>query len=334
MIPISVLVPTANRPAMLRTALRSVAAQTALSTVTEVVVIENLGNRASEAVCQEFPQLPIRYVYRDPPIPPGIEASRDALSRIRCQRLALLFDDDWWMEKHLENAMTSFKNHPGAVASYAGCLWTTGEEGYLTGVYGSFLPWFGASKPMEAHRLALDLEDLLVISHINTAFHYSTLVVDSDVFRRGMECFANGNPYDTDRLIPVELGLHGKVIYDSRPQVYIRMHGGREAHRIIASGEDERWWQKSSEQLSELAKKEHIDLKKEFAIRMKDKSITVNDIRNVSNPQCFATLGELRILNMSAEPNHNLSDSVIAKIYREIAPPFLRRMLASLRDKF
>ena len=126
---------------MLRTALRSIAAQTALSAVGEVVVIENLSNRESGRVCQEFPQLPISYVFRDPPLPPGsVAASRDALGRIHSERMAILFDDDWWMEQHLESAIKSFDQRPDVVASYAVCLWTTGEDGYLDGTYGSFLP--------------------------------------------------------------------------------------------------------------------------------------------------------------------------------------------------
>ena len=228
MTPISVLIPTANRPAMLRTALRSVAAQTALSAVGEVVVIENLGNRESENVCKEFPQLPIRYVFRDPPIPPGIEASRDAMSRIRCERMAILFDDDWWMEKHLENAIDALASHPDAVMACATCIWTTGAEKNLIAVYCSFLPWFAASEPQVNHRWVLGLADILVASLINTTFHYSSMIVSSKVYSECLEAAANENNYDTDRMVAVVLGRHGKIICDSRPQVYIREHEARE----------------------------------------------------------------------------------------------------------
>jgi glycosyltransferase involved in cell wall biosynthesis len=334
---ISVLIPTANRPAMLRTALLSVASQTALSAVEEVVVIENLGNRESGMVCQEFPQLPIRYVFRDPPIPPGIAATRDAISRIRCKRMALLFDDDWWMEKHLENAIASLEMHPDAVACYAGCIWTTGEQGYLMGTYGSFLPWFAASKPMKTHRLAFSLADLLVISQINTTFHYSSLVVDSDVFRSSIECTSNGNPYDTDRLIPVELSRHGAVVYDSRAQVYIRTHGGREATRVIATGEADMWWRKSTEQLFELAEKMQINLKEEFAARMKARSLSVGDLRNEFNPQSYRILVERNILEASLNPwasNPSDNSSLLRRALREIAPPFSRKIFARFKGKF
>src|ERR1039457_4559572 len=140
MTPISVLLPTANRPAMLRTALRSIAAQTALSAVGEVVVIENLGNRASEKVCQEFPQLPIRYFFRDPPIPPGFESARDAMRHVKSDFMAILFDDDWWMPEHLEIALESIAMRSDAVAASCAYLQVTGEDGYTLGVGNNFVP--------------------------------------------------------------------------------------------------------------------------------------------------------------------------------------------------
>src|SRR5262249_1667041 len=105
------------------------------------------------------------------------------------------------------------------------------------------------------------------INLINTAFHFSSLVVRTDILKQSINCIRNGNPYDTDRLIPVELGRYGKVICDSRPQLYIRSHGGREANRIVANGEASYWWQTSTQQLFALADEMNIDLKREFALR-------------------------------------------------------------------
>jgi glycosyltransferase involved in cell wall biosynthesis len=325
--PISVLIPTANRPAMLRTALRSVAGQTALSSIAEVVVIENLGNRESGNICKEFPQLPVHYVFRDPPIPPGIVATRDALSRIRCERMAILFDDDWWMERHLENAIEAFSIYPNAIASFAACLWTTGEEGYLTEAYGSFLPWFAATKPPMNHRWLLELADLLVAGIISTGFHYSSLVVNRDVFVKSIECTADGNPYDTDRLISVELGRHGKVACHCLPQVYIRMHKGREAFRLTTDDTGARWWNASTERLFALAESEHIDLKQEFECRMKAKGVGIDELRRFFGHGSFNASLKRGIL----EPGTNERYSVIRAIYREITPPALQNAVKWLR---
>jgi hypothetical protein len=328
---LSVLVPTANRPGMLRTALRSIAAQTAVSAVGEVVVIENLGNRESGRVCQEFPQLPISYVFRDPPLPPGsIAASRDALGRIHSERMAILFDDDWWMEQHLETAIKSFDQWPHVIASFAVCLWTSGEAGYLDGTYGSFLPWFGAAQPLSEDRWTLTVADLLVISHLNSTFHLSSMVVNTDVFRSCIESTFNGNPYDTDRIIPAELGRHGRVVYNSRPQVYVRTHRGREALRLTASGEANVWWDSTTDQLFELAEKTHVDLKKEFAERMTSKQVTLDDLRRYSNPRSCARLIERGIIEVPSSPDSK--SSAIKDTCRALTPPVLWNLLAKWRS--
>ena len=330
---ITVLIPTANRPAMLRTALRSVAAQSALGAVAEVVVIENLGNRQSESVCREFPNLPIRYFFRDPPMPPGYDAFRDALSRVSCQWLALLFDDDWWMERHLEEAIESLTTHTGAVASYAVCLWSTGEEGYLTDVYGSFLIWFGALQPRKQHRWVLDLADLLTINIITTAFHFSSMVTRTDVLMQCAECIASGNPYDTDRLIPVELGRHGKVVCDSRPQLYVRSHEDREAHRIVASGEAEYWWQTSTQQLFALADTMNIDLKREFALRIGRQPLEGEVLRMLQRLVSGRSYDALKERNLLVPPltEATTRPSFLKRIYRELMPPVLDRAVSRLR---
>jgi glycosyltransferase involved in cell wall biosynthesis len=327
---ISVLLPTANRPAMLRNALRSVAAQTSLSRVAEVVVIENLGNRESEAVCQEFTQLPIRYFFRDPPLPPGIESARDALTKIRCNHMAILCDDDWWMERHLESAIDAIESHPNAVAFYCPCIWTTGEVGYLTNVFGSFIPWFAASEPLVNHRWHLDLADLLVASQIDTAFHFSSMVVQRDVFTKSIECFANGNSYDTDRLISVELGRHGKVICDDRPSVYIRFHKDREAVRVYNNDQGRKWWNQSTKSLLALARSEGIDLEKEFAARLKAKSVTLNVLRPYFTNGQFELLRQKGILKTAIKEGKTVS--LMRRTYHALTPPILQKKLKQFRD--
>jgi glycosyltransferase involved in cell wall biosynthesis len=336
--PISVLIPTANRPAMLRTALRSVEAQSAIGAVAEIVVIENLGNRESESVCREFPKLPIRYIFRDPPIPPGYESSKDALTHIKCQWLAVLFDDDWWMETHLEAAIESLNSHCEAVASYAVCLWTTGEEGYVTdvygsSVYGSFLIWFGCLEPIRTHRWVLDLSDLLVINLIAPALHYSSMVVKTDILKQSMDCVSNGNPFDTDRLIPVELARHGKIICDTRPKLYVRTHGGREANRLIANGDAEHWWRTSTQQLFALADEMNIDLKREFALRIGRQTLEGDVLRMLRRsipPLSQKALLERNLLEL---PEMTDRPSFVKTIYRDFMPPVLDRMVSRLRGK-
>jgi len=65
---VSVLIPTAKRPDLLHTALESVDRQTEIARIGEVVVIENGEDRGSADVCKRFPNLPIRYLYRNPTV--------------------------------------------------------------------------------------------------------------------------------------------------------------------------------------------------------------------------------------------------------------------------
>ena len=108
---VSVLIPTAKRPHFLSTALESVARQTALDRIGEVLVIENGEDRGSGDVCKRFPNLPIKYIYRNPTIP----ASERTVSILREGSLpfvALLHDDDWWFDFHLERSLEKLGKEP------------------------------------------------------------------------------------------------------------------------------------------------------------------------------------------------------------------------------
>jgi hypothetical protein len=319
---------------MLRTALQSIAGQTALSTVEEVVVIENLGNRKSEDVCQEFPKLPIRYFFRDPPIPPGnIEATRDALSRINCQRMAILFDDDWWMPEHLENAIESFECRADVVAACCAYLHVTGEDGYILRVGNSFVPWFATSSSCINHRWTFTLPDLLVAGQIATAFSFMTALVDTRTWTKCTECISHGNPYDTDRLMFVEMGRHGTVIADSRPHVYVRVHPGQEDQRLTASGEGAYWWMDSTRRLLALAESESINLRKEFETRMANKGVTEDTLRQHC---CYNNIDYLISKAIICPANDStrvtpMKQNVWRKLYRGFTPPILRDWVATIR---
>src|SRR5258708_7538188 len=102
---VAIIIATANRPEFLRNALRSVSRQTAISRLAEVLVSENGGNEASRAVCAEFPELPIRYLFRTPTTT-AMEHGRYLLGALPQHDLtAILHDDDWWTTHHLEDAL-------------------------------------------------------------------------------------------------------------------------------------------------------------------------------------------------------------------------------------
>lgn len=307
---------------MLRTALRSVAAQTALSSIAEVVVIENLSDRESEKVCREFSQLPIRYIFRDPPIPPGFDSAKDALRYINSDYLAILFDDDWWGDQHLEKSIESHSFAPGVAASYGTCVWTNGEDGYLTGIHSSFVPWFAAENPKLNGKWILGISELLVAGLLKTSFHFSSLLVSRRIWETSLECIRDGNPFDTDRLISVEFGRHGNVVMDTTPRVFIRMHESQESRRIGGAELGQYWWNKTTEKLLRLAKESDIDLMQEFSKRMQSKSVSGDQLRGECDFSAVDHLDKVGILKKVP---------LYKKILRQTLPPFLRSLANSIR---
>lgn len=330
MIPISVFIPTANRPLMLRTALNSVAAQTALANVAEVIVIENRGNRDSEKVCEEFPQLPIRYVFRDPPLPPGYQWCVDAVRRIQSKHMAILFDDDWWLPEHLQYAIESLATHPDAIAAFSTFIYVTGETGFMTEIGSSFLCWFAANNPSSNHRWKMNLTEVLVAGLLCVPFHFSTTVVLRDVWEASLSCIKHGNTYDTDRQISVELARHGPVVVDSRAHTFIRMHPGQHNKEFHASQEHLKWWRDSTRRLLELAKTEGIDLRHEFASRMSSKNIGLRTLRNQFSPHgAYDDLVKEGILI----PPRAFTKQWALKYYHLLTPPVIQDAIGQFRHR-
>jgi hypothetical protein len=271
---LTVVIPTAGRSAMLRTALASVVQQTALSAIKRVIVIENGDDRASEEVCNSFPTLPLQYVFREPSMPIGYEWFTDTFCRVKTQYTAILFDDDWWMPDHLENAIGAMSGDPGVVASYSSYVTIQEEQGRITGSGDSFLPWFASSCGLSNDRWILNLEDMLVANLVATTGTFMTLLVSTEAWLKCLPCISHGNPYDVDRLLAVELGRYGKVSFTRRPTAYVRQHQSQESKRIEKLGEASGWWQDSTMRLLALARSEPFDVSLAFARRMNEKAVT------------------------------------------------------------
>jgi glycosyltransferase involved in cell wall biosynthesis len=137
---ITVIITTANRPKDLAKALASVARQTAISPVLEILVIENGGCRNSESVCNTYWQLPIRYVLNTPPRPVSRYLNTTFIeSAPHGDYIALLHDDDYWLPEHLASSVATLARHHAAASSYTMPL--LHREDGSTGTYGGFFPW-------------------------------------------------------------------------------------------------------------------------------------------------------------------------------------------------
>jgi glycosyltransferase involved in cell wall biosynthesis len=134
MLPVSVVIPTHNRPDMLRGAIESVLGQT--YPVREIIVVDNGRPKETERVVKEF-GVPIILV-RSPV--PGPSTSRNRGVEIsRGDYVAFLDDDDLWhpdklavqmdfLEKHPDVAMVSCRIVPfGREISINSGLWISGD---------------------------------------------------------------------------------------------------------------------------------------------------------------------------------------------------------------
>ncbi len=223
---ITVLVSTTNRPEMLRTALRSIEKQTARDAITLVVVSENAGNRDSAKVCAEFPSLPIKYKFRDPPLFP-MEHCAALLSEIRDVSnpyLAILHDDDWWGSNHIANGLEAFKEHPDAVAYWATSFLLYGESSWFLQCWNESCWIVSGFKPV-TEVAKLDLKQAALACVGSGPAHYSSLIGKTTEVTSGLlEVIKTRNLHDNDRLLFLDLAKRGPLLINFVPEVFVRQH--------------------------------------------------------------------------------------------------------------
>jgi glycosyltransferase involved in cell wall biosynthesis len=225
---VQVLIATRRRPDYLRVALESVRAQSAVGRIGTVVVSENGGSRESEAICREFPDLPILYLFQEPELD-GLAHAR-VLSLIdRHPYTAILHDDDWWTPCHLEVACRLLDAHTSCNAYFSSYLELT--DCFPPQLHrNAWRVWAAAGKDFRPSVLVLDFVQVLVANLLSTSFHYSTLVARTDSFRStiGVVC-DSGNAYDNDRMSPVLLADPSGLIYSTIPTAVIRRHSAQDS---------------------------------------------------------------------------------------------------------
>ncbi len=229
---ITVLIPTANRPHFLATSLASVARQTALNEVTTVLVSENAGNRASEAVCRRFPDLPIRYVFQDPPLPPWEHGYRLVTEYLSSSHVAFLFDDDWWASGHLAGAVNMLRRHPDCGTSFAGVLRVVSESSPLARIYIPVATRLAAGSPPDASLWPMTPAQVITAAWLATPFHMSTMVVKTAALRAAVEVSRDAPGYYNDRLLIATLAREAPVVFDPSASVYVRVHGGSDSSSV------------------------------------------------------------------------------------------------------
>ena len=221
---LTVLIPTANRGPMLRTALQSVASQTARTKIDRIIVSENGGDRMSEKLCAEFSSLPITYIFRSPAMTPLVHGQLLFRDHAEGDFTAVLHDDDWWTPTHLQLALEALEANPDAAAYGAGHFVVSGESSMLN-CSGNLFPWFGANYPAFAPWWTLTRINVLMAELLGTISHYSTLVARSTALRETPFVFETGNTFDNDRMLMFALSASGPLLFNPTPQAFVRNHG-------------------------------------------------------------------------------------------------------------
>ncbi len=264
---VTIIIPTANRPTMLRAALRSVSAQTARGAIGLVMVSENGGRRESGQVCAEFPELPIRYVFREQSVTP-VEHARILLSDShQAKYTAILHDDDWWAPHHLELALKELEGRSHAAAYYASIFEVTGEASILRCDHNLFF-WFGAGYPPLTSAWELSRSQVVLACLLMTPGRYSALVARTESLRNANVVHTLGNPFDTDRMLTLQLSKEGSVVYNPVPQVFIRAHELQDGSTFASEMRDEHA-ARTTEWIVQTAGERPVDLARRFVKAVK-----------------------------------------------------------------
>jgi hypothetical protein len=225
---LTVAITTTGRPAFLRTALQSVQNQVGPAEIAEVVVSENNNDQRTEGVLREFPDLPLRYLFRRPTLP-MLTHLFSTFREARSPYVAILNDDDWWGAGHVAHGLRALKADPKATAFASASLFTVDEaHKNPRWIDRSAAVWLLAGKPSWLTTWTLEPEQMLALCWVYTPFHWSSLIARTDgllavLDELGHETY---HAHTIDRLVFARLSLRGAFRYNPVPDTFVRWHAG------------------------------------------------------------------------------------------------------------
>jgi glycosyltransferase involved in cell wall biosynthesis len=229
---ITILVPTAKRPELLVTALRSISEQNAVDQVAEIIVSENAGDPRSGDVCKQFPNLPIKYILRDVQV--NLSEHFSALSKVHWagEFTVMLHDDDWWTPDYLAKSLGALQANPQASGFCCNSFYVKGETVSTLACSQIFLFWMAANYPRLAPFWELGRREVIIGCIPRVAAHYSTIMARAKAFQAAAVIYDTENRYDTDRMLAFELSSHGTLLYSPIPHAFYRLHGTQDTHNF------------------------------------------------------------------------------------------------------
>ena len=292
--PVSVAIPTAGEPDFLHCALESVARQRALHRVEEVLIAENLGDVRSEAVCRQFPHLPIRYVRHQPQIK-AVHNYEYVIRESRAPIIAYLCDDDWWGPGHLETALDALESHPSAVAHCSASYFVTSDALARGWVSRSAALWLAAGKPKFTSSWELSAADVLATTWLLTPFHFSAMVLRRDPAVRAIAAVRDIHPYQADRLFFALLVAGGGIVYEPLPDSYVRWRVNSATSRTV-SDQREVEFRTCTQAIWQLSRERAVDLAAMWRVYLQDVDADVlydvgTAFRRAMDDRTLASLG-------------------------------------------
>jgi hypothetical protein len=272
---VTILIPAANRPGYLRTALASVAAQTAVDEIVEVIVSESTGNSRTGDVCREFPQLPIKYILRDDVVRDPLANFVHHFSALSTPRWAgeftvMLHDDDWWTPDFLCKGIDALRAN--SKASTFCCLSFNIEGERASKVECDSIPvlffWFGARYPDMAPLWSIDREGMVMSCILDTPAHYATILARAEAYRQSALIYETGNRWDVDRMLLSELSRHGDILFSPIAHAYYRRHALQASH-LVRVDNRKRQMPKTTEWIIERSGEDRADLADRFYERIR-----------------------------------------------------------------
>jgi glycosyltransferase involved in cell wall biosynthesis/SAM-dependent methyltransferase len=236
---ISILLPTVNRPLFLKKALESIAEQTIVNNVCEVIVSENGGDKASEAVCGEFSDLPIKYFYQEKQLSPA-QHIKKVFNICSGNFIAFLSDDDWWAPGHLETAILSLNRHKSAAAVFSRAVYVVDEEiKYDRTIPAPAFSVVPASSFVK-NEYVYKHHEIVSCCWLFTPFHISTIAGRRDVLASSVnKLYDEVDFYNSDRELFPLIAEEGDILFNDTPDTYIRWYDGNSTKKVKKEKLDE-----------------------------------------------------------------------------------------------
>jgi len=281
---------TGDRDEFLEEALESVLNQSGRKYLKEIIIIENNKSSKKQKALNKHRSVKIRHIKLKHYMEPTYRLTLAGLKHAKEKYVAYLADDDVWDENHIARSVESLSLRNNVVASFGATIIFMNNGRYWVKPEDSFARHF-ACNDTSGNKMLFSKEDIIVGSLLGPIFHLSTLVAKKDVIYKALAGPKSENPFDNDRGIPFEIIKHGLIVADNRLGALIRRHAAQESARIYSSGEGQKWWDSTTTQLLESAKRESINLRITFAERMRNRNISLRDLELESN-----SMGQVRRL--------------------------------------